>query len=406
MRTKPKLWRRALRGRVLALPAGAVRLASDAGLRLIAALSGRMRRIGTVHIDPRQVRRLQEHLTAAAALGHPRDHADSYERLVEEIRRRSTRENRNNVTRTAAYLAYFRRHPEVHWAFLAHMVSRNGGWNMTDLQGELLSPLLETSLREQLFSALETANAAIFGDAYPQLILYEESIQRGKPLFFLLPRFGVSVFMQSVWERFWEERSSALLTMGLIVNEQHVIERQVIARAEVQEEALGSLPFQAQSALQLNQVIFPFSSGMGASPRLAGGTIENFNHVKERIEFGKMLYAALWAIPEVAQGAIRFAESIPHTASRSDYWPDRFTADRSAASAISSPRLFYSPRLEDAWPDRPLPDFKPQDWFQSAKEACAYLGDAKAPYPYDMSGEHLYWLQMIRAASAFIASVK
>lgn len=59
-------------------------------------------------------------------------------RLVQQITARTKEKNENNVTRTAAYLDFYKRHPEIHWAFLGHMVSRNGGWNMTDLKGELL----------------------------------------------------------------------------------------------------------------------------------------------------------------------------------------------------------------------------------------------------------------------------
>lgn len=31
---------------------------------------------------------------------------------------------------------------EIHWALLGHMVSRNGGWNMTDLKGDLYTRIL------------------------------------------------------------------------------------------------------------------------------------------------------------------------------------------------------------------------------------------------------------------------
>ncbi|WJH32243.1 DUF2515 domain-containing protein [Paenibacillus sp. CC-CFT747] len=61
------------------------------------------------------------------------------ERLLRRIRRETAEGNRNNVTRTAAYWTFYRQHAELHWAFLAHMVSRNGGWNMTDLKG-IFSP--------------------------------------------------------------------------------------------------------------------------------------------------------------------------------------------------------------------------------------------------------------------------
>ena len=48
----------------------------------------------------------------------------------------------NNITRTKAYFDIYQKYPEIHWAFLGHMVSRNGGWNMTDLKGDFLTRLL------------------------------------------------------------------------------------------------------------------------------------------------------------------------------------------------------------------------------------------------------------------------
>lgn len=115
--------------------------------------------------------------------------------LIERIRAETAAANRNNVTRTEAYRIFVFPHSELHWALLAHMVSRNGGWNMTDLQGEWLPWLLNSEQRLAVFRFLEQANALIFQDAYPQLLLYERSRREGRSLFHLLPAFGVSSFM-------------------------------------------------------------------------------------------------------------------------------------------------------------------------------------------------------------------
>lgn len=58
------------------------------------------------------------------------------EKRLNKIKRTTHSLNKNNVTRTKAYIDFYKRHPEIHWAFLGHMVSRNGGWNMTDLKGD------------------------------------------------------------------------------------------------------------------------------------------------------------------------------------------------------------------------------------------------------------------------------
>ncbi|MCI3920003.1 DUF2515 domain-containing protein [Paenibacillus sp. TRM 82003] len=337
----------------------------------------------------------------------------SVQGIVERISKETRKENRNNATRTNAYYAFYRKFPEVHWAFLAHMVSRNGGWSMTDLNGELLPRLLGVDMRRRLFDMLEDANAFIFGDAYPQLLLYEESERVGRPLFHLLPQFGVSAFMRPVWERFWETRDPVILTMALIVNEQHYIEGRIVQNQAVQTQVLQSLPFQAQSRLQLNQVFFPYAERGGPAnrQRLAGLILEDFGDLRERIEVGKRLYALLFGVPSVAAGAASFAESTPHTGSRADYWPELFAAVRERPPEADytqrldgerllpgAPRL-YSPRLADAWKDRPLREPERYDWFRDADEACAYISDAMAARPYEMSAEACYGLNKIELAA-------
>jgi len=334
-----------------------------------------------------------------------------YARLIGRILRETRERNRNNATRTAAYRGFYERRPEVHWAFLAHMVSRNGGWNMTDLRGDLLPRLLSAATRRHMFDMLEDANAFIFGDAYPQLLLYEESLRAGRPLFSLLPAFGVSRFMRPVWERFWETRDSALLTVALIVNEQHYIEGRVVQNPEVQRRVLGTLPFQAQAALQLNQVFFPYEQrGPSGRRRLAGLILTDFGSLKERIDVGKRLYGILFGIPSVRDGAERFAAAQPHTGSRADYWPELFAAVRDRPPEASyaerldgetlrpgAPR-FYSPRLLDAWNDRPLREPERYDWLRDPKRACAYLTDAAPPFPFEMSAEYCYGLNKVELA--------
>ncbi|KIL72294.1 putative protein YppC [Bacillus badius] len=106
------------------------------------------------------------------------------QKLLRNIRSETERLNANNITRTKAYLDFYWMYPEIHWAFLAHMISRNGGWNMTDLRGELHSRLLNEEKRQAFFSFLERGNWLIFQDAYPQLLLFMESKRRSKSLFY------------------------------------------------------------------------------------------------------------------------------------------------------------------------------------------------------------------------------
>lgn len=314
--------------------------------------------------------------------------------------------NRNNLTRTTAYLRMYREHPELHWAFLAHMVSRNGGWSMTDLRGEFLPYLLSEDQREWVFRFLERANALIFRDAYPQLLLYEASLRHRRPLFHLLPAFGVSRFMRPLWEHFWERRESALLTVGLIINEQQHIEERVVRNASFLQQVVDTFFFQAQSLLQLNQVVFPYR--YAADCRLAGLILESFSSLRERIEVGKSLYAILFGIPAVHEGAVRFACERRHTGSRADYWPQLFASVRHGPPVkrgqlqekLDGLRLkpgaapLYSPGLAEAWPDRPIAPTEPGDWFTDIA-VLGYLSSIPAPFSFEMTQANGFGLKKI-----------
>jgi len=97
--------------------------------------------------------------------------------IIHQIKEITHRLNKNNVTRTMAYLHFYSQYPEIHWSFLGHMVSRNAGWNMTDLKGDLLARLLSEKEHQQYFDFIERGNWIIFQDAFPQLLLYEQSLK-------------------------------------------------------------------------------------------------------------------------------------------------------------------------------------------------------------------------------------
>lgn len=338
-------------------------------------------------------------------------------RLVAFIAAQTAAANRNNVARTAAYYALYREFPELHWALLAHLVSRNGGWSMTDLKGGLLPNLLRGEQIELTFRLLEACNALIFADAYPQLRLYAESVRAGTSLFGLLPQFGVSSFMRPFWELFLSEKDSAALTVALIVNEQHVIQGRVVEDDTYGKDVVRSFAFRAQPLLQLNQVVFPLL-GTDGSIRLVGRVLERFERLDERVGFGKCLYAMLFGYPAVLEGATRFAEKVPHTGSRGDYWPNLFTDRRSenifAAPYSVSQSFFnvygrnrrsvlhiYSPKLHAAWPDRPVTEPRPYDWFlrYGEKPFDRWFGKLGKPSLIAMSREHLHSQRKLAAAA-------
>jgi len=322
----------------------------------------------------------------------PRQLRDEEAAIVAAIRRKTAEHNRNNITRTAAYLAFFERHLEMHWAFLAHLVSRNGGWNMTDLRGGLLPLLLPKEAAAPLFLFLERANALIFHDAYPQLLLYEESKRQGAPLFHLLPSLSVSAFMKPFWEYFWETGDAALLTVALIINEQQYIQLRVIEHPFFRARVLSSWPFIAEQWLGLNDVLIP----LGRRSALVGTTVRDFADVHHRIHIGKTLYSLLLFDAHLFRRAYRFARRVPHSGSRADFWPQTF------ATTYGGRRL-YSPRLEDAWPNLVHSFGDQRDWFTDSA-IMRTLETLPLPASGEMTNRYKRHLAMMKAAA--IAAAK
>lgn len=331
--------------------------------------------------------------------------------IVAEIREKTKQANRNNRTRTKAYVDFYNKHPEVHWALLAHLVSRNGGYNMTDLKGSILKPILPTSARNNFFDFLETSNFLIFHDAYPQLLLYELSKQKNKNLFHLLPKLGVSKFMIPFWNNFFQKKDSKLLTVALIVNEQNFIETRVIQNPKYQEHVLRSLLFSFQEVLQLTYVLFPFDIDKRRY-RLSGLTVADFQSLKHRIEIGKKLYLMLFGTENLLEDVYKFAKKVPHSGSRHDFWPNVFSLkEHESLQGISfscNPKnpIAYSPILEEVWHDvsHPIPEKK--DWYTSNVDVFSYFSPVTQVNSFDMTKKYCLDLQKMIIASMAFDTVK
>ncbi|EZP77031.1 hypothetical protein H839_10563 [Parageobacillus genomosp. 1] len=294
--------------------------------------------------------------------------------LVQQIAARTKEKNENNVTRTAAYLDFYKRHPEIHWAFLGHMVSRNGGWNMTDLKGELLLYLLTEEERQAFFSFLERGNWLIFQDVYPQFLLYEESKKRGKPLFYLLPMFHVSTFMETIWNHFWRRGDPYILAIALVINEQNYLEKRVIQNPVFQKSVFHTIEFKLQDFLSLNHILFPYEDQQGNTV-LIGQTLHQFHSLHERILLGKRLYSLLFQNSDTLERVFHWASLHPHTGTRKDYWPHLFNdvwelaprqpyrrRIKDCQIQPGVPRI-YSPRLLYAWKNVVHEEAERGDWF-------------------------------------------
>ncbi|UTW69708.1 DUF2515 family protein [Anaerobacillus sp. HL2] len=57
--------------------------------------------------------------------------------IVETIKLKTDVGNKHNISQTIFYDQFYLKHKEIIWAYLASFVSRNAGWNMTDLEGEI-----------------------------------------------------------------------------------------------------------------------------------------------------------------------------------------------------------------------------------------------------------------------------
>ncbi|SEM83681.1 Protein of unknown function [Mesobacillus persicus] len=235
------------------------------------------------------------------------------ENLIFKIRLETERFNVDNVSRTSAYFDFYLKHPDIIWAFLASMVSRNGGYNMCDLEGDWFPLILEPPVRRTLFQTYERANWTIFRDAFPQLLLYHYSTKMGMPLFHLLVHLNISTFMKGEWESYWKERDKKRLMDALIVNEQNVIHSTVIEHPVFQRKVFNSFRFLFQDFFHFSAVLLPTRRG-----ELYGASVNGFKSVNKRINLGKRIASILFD-PELYPLFLDFALTTEHTGSRYDY---------------------------------------------------------------------------------------
>ncbi|OCA85786.1 hypothetical protein A8F94_13005 [Bacillus sp. FJAT-27225] len=330
------------------------------------------------------------------------------ELLIGQIRQRTSEANLNNITRTKAYMDFYRLHPEIHWALLAHLVSRNGGWNMTDLKGELLSRLLSKKEKQSFFTFLERANWLIFQDAYPQLLLYKESINRKTPFFHLLPSLNISGFMEPFWNQYWEERNSSILTIALIINEQNYIEDRVVQNPFYKNEVIDTLEFQLNQFLSMNHILFPYNKN--ESIRLAGQTVSQFESLNRRILFGKQIYRLLFGDNSFLRNVEKWAFSHPHTGSRKDYWPHIFNNVReglpglpyqlrlSSCQLRPGARRLYSPYLEHTWKNVSHKNAEEGDWY-TGQTTSKFFTDTEGPINGDIETDYCNTLEKLELAA-------
>jgi hypothetical protein len=221
--------------------------------------------------------------------------------------------NIDNISRTNAYLKFYQAYQDIRWSFLAHMVSRNAGWNMCDLEGKWFPKTIDSKTRSILYNTYERANWLIFQDAFPQLLLYHYSTENGEPMFHLLKFFHVSEFMVKEWEEFWHGRNQERLLIALIINEQNVIQKPVIEHPYFEKKVFHSMLFSFQDWFHYSCVLLPTIHG-----QLYGSSVNGFRSVDKRIDLGKRLASILFD-ERWYPSFIEFAQNTIHSGSRYDY---------------------------------------------------------------------------------------
>ncbi|WAA13728.1 DUF2515 family protein [Fervidibacillus halotolerans] len=268
--------------------------------------------------------------------------------LIKQIALKTRNGNVDNISRTNFYETFYFQHPEIKWALLAAFVSRNAGWNMCDLNGDVYSKILSSSYAELLFLTYERANWLIFQDAFPQLLVYHYSTIYRRPMFHLLKKFQVSSFMYHEWMRFWITRNEDRLLKALIINEQNVIQKPVIDHPLFRKKIFQSLPFKGQDFLHYSIVILPTLQG-----ELFGASVKKFVKVDERIELGKTIAEILFK-PALFPQFLTFVRKTTHTGSRFDF--EKFLLGRKCRTTpflrIAFPVIRHQKPVEQSWDEK------------------------------------------------------
>ncbi len=239
--------------------------------------------------------------------------ADRLERLLFELDGR----NANNVTRTASYLELYalsrEMGAELPWILMAHLVSRNGGYMMTDVSSawERGETMFSESTLGQLFLFLERANFLIFYDAWYHVLHHLLGRSRA------LDPSRTTRFICACWPRYESELSGGKptseverrLVEELVTNEQNFIERRV-AHHERFEKARAVIGFLEQVGRE-GPVLFPKSD--------AKIRVGKFALLERRISTGMRIFEEILADPVRREEIFRWAMENPHTGSRAVY---------------------------------------------------------------------------------------
>jgi Protein of unknown function (DUF2515) len=217
--------------------------------------------------------------------------------------------NADNVTRTDAYLelyAHLRgRGVELPWILMAHLVSRNAGYMMTDLARQLDRDGADDATKDAmrtLFLLLERGNFLIFYDAWHHL---GRAIS-GRLDELRSPR--TPIFMIDAWRRYQAGASDErALVLDLVHNEQHLIERRAVHHPHL---AAGA---RLLALIEMSGREKPLHFPVADAPAI---TVGGFASVDKRIAAGRRIFDEVVADRGRRDALFAWALAHPHTGSR------------------------------------------------------------------------------------------
>ncbi len=270
--------------------------------------------------------------------------------------------NQTNITRTAYYLSYWQENPEVAWSFQAHLVSRNAGYQMSDLARHsgwadvtdfTATGFIPTQIAV-LFGFLEAGNYMIFRDVYPQLEAYKWAKSypaRRQELFSMLTDeefkadpFSIQSWRDffdsrpgidklSAWQHDWDSPNSMVRrhAFAMVVNEQYQVQHRLIENngfLKVMEALFNPADLIGWvSSLGFTRLCFPVADGIrrrepGEDVQLRHlllYVVGTFDVLEERIQAGRDTFVGLFNPLQQRAELLEWAKSRIHTGSRTDY---------------------------------------------------------------------------------------
>lgn len=267
-------------------------------------------------------------------------------RRVEQMLGELEERNADNVSRTESYLELYaltrEMGRELPWVLMAHLVSRNSGYLMSDLAIAIergTTPFSREALTE-MFLFLERPNFLIFHDAWWHVAhhLLDQPMHEGR-----VPRF-----VREAWRRYQAAKKSEeverALVFDLVTNEQNLIERRTVHAPRFEKARALVRFFDAMKSEQ--PIVLPVTRAQ----IIVGGFLE----LEKRIATGRRIFDEVLADRATRDAIFDWATAHPHTGSRAIYGakptpPIREAWPRERVREIA-PDIHDDPEHDPLWP--------------------------------------------------------